>query len=742
MEFFEELRRRSVLRVAAAYAIAGWLVLQFMDVVFPMLGLDESLGRPVLIVILIGFPIVLLLAWSLEITPSGIKRDADVDHAAGEREFGRRKLDRIIVVVLTAALGLLLAERFLMQPAVDELEIVPLGNEASLAVLPFVNLSGRAEDEYFSDGLTETLLHMLAQSPELKVAARTSVFAFKGKNSDVREIAESLGVANILEGTVQRSGNRVRITAQLIEANHGFHLWSRNFDRDLDDIFVVQDEIATSVSWALRMTLLTDDGGSSAQLTGNDVTDADAYEAYLQGLEQKNLSSYSSLPNAENLLKKALALDPAFVEAQLELAMVYELQRETGLLTTEESEDRIRPLIDQVLAARPQDGRALGLLATLDWRSAVVANGPGSEAAAQAEQALLRALELAPNDPAIYAALSVVSATRNDPEKSLEWTEEGLKVDPLSARLHLQRGQILLFMLDRAEDALASFEEGQELAPGWTAMIFNAGRAEFQLGNFGDGVAWYLRAMDVDPQDHELPSAISRLYYQIGMTEEGDRMYERARAIAPQSPWIRSLELERALRAGLHERAVLIAEGILRDDIENRGNAYVLALTGYASAMTELGRADRVPGFFESLLPGVSAVNFVPADLREFLMRFTLVLTMANERQSDSTDIMLAALVASADATIPGWRDNQGRLMSVALARGDRVGAIDYALSDLGQPLAENLDWSLQYRHTAWIRPLLEDARIAVRSAELDREMRLAAEDVREMLDARQVPAI
>ncbi len=735
MEFLDELRRRSVLRVGAAYLVVGWLILQFIDVVFPMLGLDESLGRPVLIVLLIGFPVALLLAWSLEITPSGVKRDEDVDRAAGERRYGRSKLDRIIVIVLTAALGLLLIERFIITDGGEAVEL-SAGLDNSLAVLPFINLSGRQEDEFFSDGLTETLLHLLAQVPELKVAARTSVFAFKGKDADVREIADSLGVANILEGSVQRSGDRVRITAQLIEARHGFHLWSKNFDRNLDDMFGVQDEIATSVSWALRMTLLSDDGGASPQLAGSDLTDPVAYESYLQGLEQKNLATYGSLPRAEGLFKNALSRDADFVDAKLELAIVYELQRETGLLTQAESERRIRPLLDQVLESRPDDGRAMGLKATLDWRNAVQSSGPTSSAATAAEQALARALDLAPHEAALYEAMSQVHAARNEPEQSLAWIERGLAVDPLSARLHLQRGQILLQALDRAEEALESFAAGRERAPGWTAAIFSAGRAEMQLGNFGDGIAWYLKAMQADPQDHELPAAIARYYYQLGMRDEGDRMYERARAIAPESPWIRSLELERRLRDDDFEQAAALAEAIIRDDLEDRGAAYTLALSGYVSSMIELGRAGEVAQFFESLYPGIGSADYRPRENRQLVMRFMLTLALPRAGAEEAAAVILASLERTADQTAPGWRDDDGLMAVVEIARGNREPAIERALKDLSAPLAEHLDWELSYRHLAWTKPLLEDERIANRLAELDEEKAAAADDVRVMLGA------
>ena len=186
------------MRVGAAYIVVGWLVLQFVDVVFPMFGLDEALGRPILIVMLAGLPVALILAWVFEITPEGIKKEKDVDRSQSITHETGRTLDRSIIVILILAIGLLLFDKFILQPDFDvETQASVSPSLQSIAVLPFVNLSGDGDNEYFSDGLTETLLHMLAQIPELKVAARTSVFSFKGKGVDIRDIADQLGVATV-----------------------------------------------------------------------------------------------------------------------------------------------------------------------------------------------------------------------------------------------------------------------------------------------------------------------------------------------------------------------------------------------------------------------------------------------------------------------------------------------------------------------------------------------------------------
>jgi len=730
-----ELRRRNVLRVGAAYLVVSWLILQFIDVVFPMLGLDEALGRPVLALLLLGFPVALILAWIFELTPEGIKKDKDVDRSQPAAERARRLLDRAIVVILILTIGLLLVDKFvLQQQSAPQQSVVEALRLNSVAVLPFVNLSGKEENEYFSDGLTETLLHMLSQLPGLKVAARTSAFSFKGKDADVRDIAQKLGVATILEGSVQRSGNTVRITAQLIEAQTGFHLWSQSFDRDLDDICLVHDEIAANVADALQGTLLADAAANMDYVASLGTKDTKAYDKYLLGLEQKNIASYGSLSRAEGFFKEVLSLDPDFRAAKVELAITYGLQAETGILTGDQAETKLRPLLEQVLEANPEDGRSLGMLAGIDWQNAARIYGPNSGQASAAEASLRHAVELAPNFPLLYYALSNIAMASRRNDESLEWLDKGLAVDPLSARLQLLRGRLLLGPLDRPQEAQEAFAKGREISPEWTALHVASGDAAFAQNHFVGGLNWYQRAMSLDPQDHELPAIIARFYYALGLQDEGDEMLWRAQALAPQEPWTRGLELEKHLRADNYERAAILAEGMVRDNVENRGDAFDIAVVGYVSSMIELGRADAVANLFESLKPGISAVEYVPQGRREGNMRLMLVQALVHLGSFDTANLILDSLMARMDRDGTEWRDNDYVMATIAVAQGDRKSAIDYVLKDFDQPLGRQMSWSFSYQHLAWLKPLLKDARVAKRIAEREVETQAAGDEVRVML--------
>ncbi|HSE12417.1 MAG TPA: hypothetical protein VLB69_07270, partial [Rudaea sp.] len=276
--FFSELKRRNVLRAGAFYAAAAWLLVQIATQVFPFFDVPNWAVRWVVIAAVIGFPFALAFAWFYELTPEGLKRESELGRSDATTRPTGKTLDRWIIAVLTLAVVLLLANTFVLRP--DTRSSDRQGATAkSIAVLPFVNMSGDPQNDYFSDGITDEILNALAQIPGLKVAARTSAFAFKGKAQDLRNVGEALGVANVLEGSVQRDGDDVRITAQLIDTRSGFHLWSQRYDRKLTNIFAVEDEISKAIADKLQLQL------AAARTAGGGGTNvAQAHELYLRGL--------------------------------------------------------------------------------------------------------------------------------------------------------------------------------------------------------------------------------------------------------------------------------------------------------------------------------------------------------------------------------------------------------------------------------------------------------------------------
>ena len=367
MSLFAELKRRNVVRVGLAYAVIGWILAQIAEFAFENFGAPDWVLKSIVVVLLLGLPLALFFAWAFEITPEGVKLEKDVDRSKSTTHSTGRKLDFVIIAALVLALGYFVWER---QPAPVQVEttepsdvagsaeVVPVGpNLRSIAVLPFVNMSSDQEQEWFSDGLTEELLNALARTPDLLVAARTSSFKFKGSNEDVPTIAKALGVAHILEGSVRRDRDHLRVTAQLIRASDGFHLWSQNYDRRPEDVIALQEEVAIEIATALETAM---DPEALAKMVSSGTSSVAAYNAYLQGLAY-GVSSLSAgdaygFLGARDAYEMAIELDPEFALAHWEATKFWRLQMETTNmasgtveLTPEEVLSRFEDSIDKAI---------------------------------------------------------------------------------------------------------------------------------------------------------------------------------------------------------------------------------------------------------------------------------------------------------------------------------------------------------------------------------------------------------
>ncbi len=312
---FEELKRRNVVRVGIAYMVVGWLIIEVLDTVAPRLGLPDWVPTFFIVVVLVGLPIALLFSWAYELTPEGVKKTAEVDASRSVIHSTGRKLDFIIIGALVVALGYFVWER---QGLVERAETPTAGPVAavtskSVAVLPFVDLSPEADQGWFADGLTEEILNSLTRLPELTVTARTSSFHFKGQNLPVQEIAQKLGVAHIVEGSVRRAGDQLRITAQLVRAADGFHMWSQTYDRTLEDVFAVQEDVAENVARALDIVL---DEEKRQRMFSSGTRSVEAYEAFLRGRAIFDATHDEveglTLWQANARFEKAIAADPEY----------------------------------------------------------------------------------------------------------------------------------------------------------------------------------------------------------------------------------------------------------------------------------------------------------------------------------------------------------------------------------------------------------------------------------------------
>lgn len=333
MSFIGELKRRNVVRVGIAYIVIAWLLAQVAEFAFENFGAPEWVLKTFVVVLLLGLPLALFFAWAFELTPEGLKREREVDREQSITPTTGRKLDRVIIAALVVALAYFVWDgQRPDSPGTPSLEEAPADEivadagieDRSIAVLPFVNMSSDQEQEWFADGLTEELLNSLARMPELLVAARTSSFGYKGSTENISKIASELGVAHILEGSVRRGKDRLRITAQLIRASDGFHLWSETYDRSPDDVIAIQENLAFEIAGALEIAM---DPDALQDMVSAGTASVPAYEAYLEGLvldAQSNQTGDTSLnTKAREAYETAVHIDPEFAYAHIELAVFW-----------------------------------------------------------------------------------------------------------------------------------------------------------------------------------------------------------------------------------------------------------------------------------------------------------------------------------------------------------------------------------------------------------------------------------
>jgi len=348
LSLFNELSRRNVFRVAIAYGVGSWVLLQMVDVISPMFELPMWAPRLVLFILIIGLVPALIFAWAFELTPEGIKRESEVDRSGSIAPHTGRKLNIVIIGSLVAAVALLLLDRHFGDDAPGGTVATISESARSIAVLPFVNMSSDAEQEFFSDGITEEILNSLASEKSLKVAGRTSSFAFKGENDDLRRIGEALGVAHILEGSVRKSGTQVRITAQLIQVDNGFHLWSETYDRELTDVFAIQDEIAKEILKQLRSQLLS---GEELVVVEAKRTNPVVYDLYLRAKQRIYTRKGAEIKIALDELDKAIQLDSKYAPAlaQRGVATMLMSEQSYGDIPDDEARRRGKRFVDRSL---------------------------------------------------------------------------------------------------------------------------------------------------------------------------------------------------------------------------------------------------------------------------------------------------------------------------------------------------------------------------------------------------------
>jgi TolB-like protein/tetratricopeptide (TPR) repeat protein len=546
LSFFTELKRRNVFRVGAAYTVFAWLVIQVVATIFPAFGFSEAAIRIVTILFVIGAVPTLILAWAFEWTPEGLKQEKNVEAGYTPAPKASKTLDRAIMVTLAVALGYFAVDKFVIDPARDQSNIEAATQAArmesralsdedrSIAVLPFVN------QEYFADGMTEELLNILAKVPTLKVTARTSSFFFKGKDLPFSEIARTLSVKHILEGSVRRSGSRVRITAQLIDAGTETHLWSETYDRELEDVFAIQDEVANVIASALVDSF---QGQATPAVDRSKVFAS--YEAYRTGRLHWWRRTPADIQKALDLFTRAIEADPGFAPAYAAAAESWLLLLSYGGVHYLKGIDSAEPLIEKALSIDP------------DAAEAYAARGLSRLITGQheaAEVALRKAIELDEDYiPARIWLSNLYGEAGRIPEQGM-MLQEAIAMDPMNELLAINYAENLRIRGEYEQAALSI--EGLLRLQTNSPPLLNAMSA--LAINSGDLVgAWrYANAAHaLDPSAAVSITSLSLAWRGLGDFEQAERVLVQGIEQAPGNVDLKQSYIELLLLQGRADEA-------------------------------------------------------------------------------------------------------------------------------------------------------------------------------------------
>ena len=487
-------------RVAGMYAVVGWLILQVIAVLTPALILPDWVDTFFAVTVIAGFPIALLLAWAFEITPEGVKRTDAVDGEDVPTDKAGRRLDVAILASLVIVGALVIGTR-------------PKQNgealEASIAVMAFADMSVQQDQTYFSDGISEELLNLLAQVPELSVAGRTSSFSFKGKDTDIKEIGDILQVDHILEGSVRKSGDRIRVTAQLVKTSDGFHLWSENYDRELDDIFAVQDEISSAILKELMPHIMGDkDPMASAKRT-----DVGAYELYLSAQQKATLGSFGGYSAAAKDLEQALTIDPDYVPA-LAWRGYYELMMSdapggVGSIPAEQALENAKVWVDKAMSLDASSADALFA------KAGMFSFSFDKEDQRTAETFYELALAARPNFPLARNDLGFLYSEQGQIDKAVVQYEQVLSHDPGHADAN--NNLLTIYRLrNQTEKAKVLIDRWMQIAPENGTPLGYAAAFARDTGALAEAIDIRRKAIALDPSNQRTQRDKFRDYLNIG----------------------------------------------------------------------------------------------------------------------------------------------------------------------------------------------------------------------------------
>ena len=707
MSLFAELKRRNVFRVGLAYLVASWVLMQMVDVLAPMFALPDWAPKLIFLILAVGFIPAIIFSWAFEMTPEGVKRESEVDRSSSITPVTAKKLDMVTIGLLVVAIATVAVDRFMPEqadqknrPGISSTTLTddsgtsvsqeknptlasedtdkparPKVSDKSIAVLPFVNMSDDAGNEYFSDGISEEILNALAKVKDLKVAGRTSSFAFKGQNQDLRKIGAALSVAHILEGSVRKAGNRVRITAQLIKVADGFHVWSENYDRELDDIFAIQDEISAAILLQLKAHLMGE------QSTAVSRTDSKAYELYLLASQRIYERNQASLQMASDLLSQAIAIDPGYAPAYAQLGIASYLLSDAnyGELPAAEADIKAKTYFDKALQLDPNQAEAMAGLGVyysvslLDFDSGI--------------RWLEKALTINPNLTNASLWLSTALNQIWNMRGSLGIMEASYQRDPLHQPT-FNNLAVAYAIMGNPEKARAMLLDLERFLPGDVSLIGSLGKVENMVGNWAEGDRLLTRALELEPLNF-----VARIWLSNAALET--QQYERLAEIGTDR--LKAIALNQLGR--VEEGLILGAEWVEKGNNPNR----------YFEMLVQNGRFRELVSFLESRWPDLDALEKHFPDRQGFGAFLLGSVAHAYSRlgEVEKFDDAMARYQASLEWQVSQGADNWAVTFSrahFAMLSGDREAAVSLLEKAYGQGLVQTVPLTMEHSVFAPLR--------------------------------------
>ena len=725
MSLFAELKRRNVFRVAVAYGVIAWLLAQVADLAFDNFGAPEWVAKSVLFVLILGFPLAIFFAWAFELTPEGVKREKDVDRTQSITSQTGRKLDFVIIGVLVVAVGFLLFDRFLAPDPIDT-EVTRTQQGLSLAVLPFENRSNRDEDEFFTEGIHDDLLTTIANIGSMKVISRTSVMEYKGTTKKIPEIARELGVANILEGGIQRAGNQVRINVQLIDAATDEHLWAQIYDRELsaENLFEIQTEVSQAIANALHAALSPDEQQRLARVPTENL---EAYELFMRGRQEWMARTAESTSNAVEFFQRAIDLDPEYAEAWAGLGDAYRHQVPYGGLPPDEMFAKAELAILKALDLNDQLADAHAAMgALLQQQGEFLLGRPYLE----------RAIELNPNYSSAYNWLGLTYNFDGDYEKSIEIFRKGLEVDPLYIVLQNNVAAAYGFM-GQFDEMRKGYERIIDVS---NARFGYSGLSTYYMfveGRFDLSIQQDYLAHLADPDEPTSFTDIAYQYAELGDFDAAEHWVDGAIELQPDNVELQLTRMQTAVYRGEPTEALRYAQ---------QANTASQTALFYPIAVFQLLENDLATGNPLSAVERIEKLTPEGRDSSEFFTKsgflwMPLALAQAYRASGElerSRQLIDKAIASTNGRSYDGPRGSGPWRSAMLALSGDYERAIDEL--EMAVDAGWRVDWRFVFDHMTIMEPLRNEPRFHALRMRVADDMAKQLERVKKLESSGKLP--